>query len=83
VAIAMAGALEHGLAIMEELDRAGSLPRYAALPAAKADLLFRSGRWRPAAAEYERALQLTASGPERRFLEQRLADARRRAGLPA
>jgi len=83
VAIAMAGALEHGLALVEELDRGGALERYAALPAAKADLLWRSGRFRAAAAEYERALSLTASAPERRFLEQRLHESRRRAERPA
>ncbi|HVE85971.1 MAG TPA: DUF6596 domain-containing protein [Myxococcales bacterium] len=82
VALAMAGALEHGLSIIEALDRSGALERYAALPAAKADLLWRAGRYRPAAAEYRRALSLAASGPERRFLERRLEEALRKADPP-
>jgi RNA polymerase sigma-70 factor (ECF subfamily) len=79
VAIAMAGALEHGLQLIEVLDRKGDLKTYAALPAAKADLLWRQGRFRSAAAEYERALALAASAPEQRFLERRAAEARRRS----
>jgi len=83
VALAMAGALEHGLQLVEALDGSGALPRYAALPAARADLLWRMGRFRAAAAQYERALALAASGPEKRFLEQRLHEARRRAQPPS
>ncbi|HYV47744.1 MAG TPA: sigma-70 family RNA polymerase sigma factor [Myxococcaceae bacterium] len=79
VAVAMAGALEHGLQLIEALDRSGELKTYAALPAAKADLLWRSGRFRAAAAEYDRARALAASAPEKRFLEGRAAEARRRA----
>jgi len=83
VAVAMAGALEHGLQLIEALDRSGDLKTYAALPAAKADLLWRSGRYRAAAAEYDRARALAASTPEQRFLERRAAEARRRASQPS
>jgi RNA polymerase sigma-70 factor (ECF subfamily) len=40
----------------------------------RADLLRRLGRLAQAGAAYARALELTQPGPERRFLESRLAD---------
>ena len=44
------------------------------LAAAQADLLRRSGRADDAAARYRRAIELAPTGPERRFLERRLAE---------
>lgn len=67
VAIAMAGQLEKGLALIDEID----LPNYALLPAARADLLRRLGRLPEAATAYRDALLLVKNDAERRFLERR------------
>ncbi|MCW2968785.1 MAG: polymerase sigma-70 factor, subfamily [Solirubrobacteraceae bacterium] len=50
-----------------------ALHDYRYLHATRADLLRRLGRGEEAAAAYARALALTEAGPERRFLERRLA----------
>jgi RNA polymerase sigma-70 factor (ECF subfamily) len=70
VAVAEADGLEAGLAAMDALE---GLDGYHYLHAARADLLRRLGRADEARAAYERALELVASEPERRFLEGRLA----------
>jgi RNA polymerase sigma-70 factor, ECF subfamily len=44
------------------------------LPAAKADLLRREGRWREAAESYRQALAMVSNEPERRFLTRRLME---------
>jgi RNA polymerase sigma-70 factor, ECF subfamily len=72
VAIALAGQPERGLALLEELDRSGSLAGYHLLAAAQADLLRRAGRSEPAARAYRRALEEAPDGPERRFLHRQL-----------
>jgi len=69
VAMALAGEVEKGLAILEAIE---GLEGYSYLPAARADLLRRLGRRDEAAASYREALTLTDNGPERRFLERRL-----------
>jgi RNA polymerase sigma-70 factor, ECF subfamily len=69
VAMALAGEVEKGLAILEAIE---GLEGYSYLPAARADLLRRLGRRDEAAASYREALVLTDNGPERRFLERRL-----------
>jgi RNA polymerase sigma-70 factor, ECF subfamily len=69
VAIALAGRLEDGLALVENLD---GLEGYHLLHAARADLLRRLHRHDEAAVAYRDALALTANEAERRFLEQRL-----------
>ena len=46
---------------------------YHLLPAARADLLRRLGRFSEAAAAYREALALVANDADRRFLERRLA----------
>jgi len=51
---------------------------YTYLPATTADVLRRLGRLPEAAVEYERALTLTQSEAERRFLRRRLAETSRR-----
>src|SRR5262249_3200587 len=61
VAIALAGDLEAGLALVDDL---ADLDAYHLLHAARADLLRRLGRSEEAAAEYRRALELTANEPE-------------------
>ena len=71
VALALAGDVEGGLALLDEI---GGLEGYSYLPAAQADLLRRLGRLEEAAARYREALALTDNAPERRFLERRLRE---------
>jgi RNA polymerase sigma-70 factor (ECF subfamily) len=73
VAIAMAGGLPDGLALIEELETSGELNDYFLMWAAKADLLRRMGSFVDAAAAYRRALEVVTNNPDRRFLERRLA----------
>jgi RNA polymerase sigma-70 factor (ECF subfamily) len=61
---------EAGLALIDRLDLAG----YQYFHATRADLLRRLGRRDEARAEYERALALAHTEPERRFLERRIAE---------
>jgi RNA polymerase sigma-70 factor (ECF subfamily) len=68
VAVAMADGPEAGLVLIDGID----LPRYHLLHAARADLLRRLGRNQEAAAEYELALGLAPTDPERVFLTERL-----------
>jgi RNA polymerase sigma-70 factor (ECF subfamily) len=66
-------------AALAELDALGADPAlrgYHYLPAARADLLRRSGRLEEAAAAYADALALVPDGQERAFLERRLAEVR-------
>jgi RNA polymerase sigma-70 factor, ECF subfamily len=74
VAVAMADGPAAGLALVDELATGGSLGAYFLLPATRADLLRRLGRREEAAASYRDALRLVATGPERRFLSNRLAE---------
>jgi RNA polymerase sigma-70 factor (ECF subfamily) len=71
VAVALAGDLERGLDLVDEI---AGLDGYHLLHAARADLLRRLGRDEEAAEEYRRALQLATNCVETRFLEQRLAE---------
>jgi RNA polymerase sigma-70 factor (ECF subfamily) len=66
-----------GLRLLDGL--ADALADYHLLPAVRADLLRRLARWSDAAAEYRRALTLTPSAAERRFLTRRLAEMETRA----
>jgi RNA polymerase sigma-70 factor (ECF subfamily) len=68
VAVAEAGSPAQALAIVETLD----LDEYRYLHSTRAELLRRLGRQAEAAAAYRRALDLTASEHERRFLQRRL-----------
>jgi RNA polymerase sigma-70 factor (ECF subfamily) len=73
VAVAMAGQPDRGLALIEELDAAGSLAGYHLLAAARADLLRRMGRLEEAGRWYRQAIaDAPADGPERRFLARQL-----------
>ncbi|HET9094129.1 MAG TPA: sigma-70 family RNA polymerase sigma factor [Solirubrobacteraceae bacterium] len=74
VAVAMAGDLDGGLALVDELAQRGELASYHLLPAVRADLLRRRGDTAGAASQYRRALELAPSEPERRFLRRRLAE---------
>ena len=71
VAVALAGDLDEGLALLDAID---GLESYHLLHAARADLFRRLDRRDEAAASYRRALELTTSAPESRFLERRLAE---------
>jgi RNA polymerase sigma-70 factor, ECF subfamily len=73
-AIAMAEGPTAGLALIDALEAKGELAGYHLLPAARADLLRRQGRWREAAEAYRQALDLVANAPERRYLTRRLAE---------
>jgi RNA polymerase sigma-70 factor (ECF subfamily) len=73
VAVAMAEGPGAGLLLVDELVDAGQLDGYHLLHATRADLLRRLDRRAEAAEAYRRALSLTASAAERRFLERRLA----------
>jgi RNA polymerase sigma-70 factor (ECF subfamily) len=74
VAIAMAGALERGLELVDELDQGGELDGYHLLPSARAELQRRLGRHAEAAESYRRALALVSNEAERRHLERRLRE---------
>jgi RNA polymerase sigma-70 factor, ECF subfamily len=74
VAIAMAGGLERGLELVDELDQRGELDGYHLLPVARAELLRRLDRPAEAAKAYRRALELVGNEPERRHLERRLRE---------
>jgi RNA polymerase sigma-70 factor (ECF subfamily) len=66
----MADGWERGLELMEGLP----LDDYHLFHAARADLLRRLERHEEAAAAYRRALELTRSEPEQRYLSGRLAE---------
>ena len=70
VALAEAGELEAGLALVDGLDLDG----YHYLHAARAEMLRRLDRVAEARTAYARALALVHSGAERTFLERRLAE---------
>jgi RNA polymerase sigma-70 factor (ECF subfamily) len=77
VAVAMAGDIEAGLAIIDELGGDARLDRYYLLEATRADLLRRRGDRAAASAAYQRALPLAPSEAERRYLLGRLQEVRR------
>jgi RNA polymerase sigma-70 factor (ECF subfamily) len=79
-AVAMADGPVVGLAMMDGIAASGELERYPYLHAARADLLRRLSRWSEAATAYRRALELTTNGPERAYLERRLAEVRTAPG---
>jgi RNA polymerase sigma-70 factor (ECF subfamily) len=69
IAVAELDGPEAGLALLDEL----TLDDYRYFHSTRADLLRRLGRDDEARAAYARAIELTPPGPERRFLEGRLA----------
>jgi RNA polymerase sigma-70 factor, ECF subfamily len=69
IAIAEIHGPEAGLALLDRLE----LDEYRYYHSTRADLLRRLGRDDEARSAYTRALELTQPGPERRFLEKRLA----------
>ncbi len=73
VALAMRDGPEAGLATLDTLLEDGALDSYQLAHAARADLCRRLGLNADARTAYRRAIELTAQGPARRFLEKRLA----------
>jgi RNA polymerase sigma-70 factor (ECF subfamily) len=71
VAVALAGNVDRGLALLDEV---AGLDQYHLLHAARADLYRRLERRDEAAAAYRRALELTTNDAETRYLERRLAE---------
>ena len=78
VAVAMSDGPAAGLALLRRLEADGALGGYYLLPATRADFLRRIGRDEEAARAYEEAAALAGAGPERRFLNARLAEVRSR-----
>lgn len=74
VGVAMRGGASAGLALIEGILGRGELSEYSLLYAAKADLLRRAGQTAAARVDYEKALGLAGTDPERRFLERRLRE---------
>jgi RNA polymerase sigma-70 factor (ECF subfamily) len=74
VALAMRDGPEPGLAVVDAILARGDLDDYRLAHAARADLCRRLGRSAEARASYQRALSLTRTEPERRFLERRMAE---------
>ena len=74
VAVAMVDGPEAGLLLIDAIDARGELRDYHLLDAARADLLRRLGRHDEATRAYERALELAALEPERRFLSRRISE---------
>ena len=70
IAVAEVDGPETGLALVDRLDLDG----YQYFHSTRADLLRRLDRTDEARKEYERALELAHTEPERRFLQRRLAD---------
>ena len=68
IAHGMAYGPEAGLRLMDEIAEAAALRNYAPLPAARGDLLFRTGRLVEARSEFEAAANLTRNVRERAFL---------------
>jgi len=74
VALAMRDGPEAGLSLINAILARGDLDGYYLAHAAQADLCRRLGHTAEARVAYERALNLAQQGPERRFLERRLAE---------
>ena len=75
VAVSMAFGPADGLAIVESLADSGELRGYHLLPATRADMLRRLGRYQEAASAYEEARDLAGTEAERRYLERRRREA--------
>lgn len=74
VAVAMRDDSASGLALIDNIIESGELASYHLAHAARADLYRRMGKTGEARTAYKQAMQLARQEPERRFLEQRLAE---------
>ena len=72
VAVSMAFGPAQGLELVDELLNEPALRDYHLLPAVRADLLIRLGRWADAKPELDRAARLAKNARERELLLQRL-----------
>ena len=77
-AVAMRDGPEAGLVLIDGILGRGELADYALAHSARAELCRRLGRTDEAIESYQRALGLTKQGPQRRFIERRLANLRER-----
>ncbi len=75
VAVGMSEGPAAGLALVDALQASAKLAGYYLLPATRADLLRRLGRFAEAADAYREALDLAATDTERSYLAGRLAEA--------
>lgn len=76
VAFGMAFGPDVALRILDDEVLQAALADYALLPAARADMLMRAGRGDEAAAQFERAAELSANDRQSAFLRRRAAAAR-------
>jgi RNA polymerase sigma-70 factor (ECF subfamily) len=76
VAVAMARTPAAGLELLDDEALSRPLESYHLYHAARADLLRRAGRFQDALTAYTRALELTANGRERAYLERRTREVR-------
>lgn len=74
VAVAMAGSVAEGMALLAEIEASGELAGYHLFYAARADLLRRAGRLAEATESYRQALALCTNPVERRYLERRVRE---------
>ena len=74
VAVSMRDGPSAGLVLIDALLERGQLTTYNLAHAARADLLRRLRRTTTAHAAYQRALELTRTEPERRFIQRRLRE---------
>ena len=72
VAVALAGGIDRGLTLIDEIGVGGVLDSYYLFHAARADLLRRLERLDDAASAYRRALPLVTNDVERAYLRKRL-----------
>lgn len=82
VAVGMAEGPQAGLALVDQLISGGALENYHLLPAVRADLLYKLGRFDEAAVEFERAAQRTGNLRERELLLRRAAGCGEQAKPP-
>lgn len=81
VAVAMVSGPETALRLLDEISAEGYLLDYALAHSARAEWLLELSVFDQAARCFEKALELSRSGAEKRFLENRLAECRSRARL--
>jgi RNA polymerase sigma-70 factor (ECF subfamily) len=77
VAVGMADGPDAALELLDALEASGQLSGYHLLPATRADLLRRLGRYTESAASYRTALDLAPNEAERRYLERRISEVAR------
>lgn len=80
VAVAMAYGPDAGLGLLPPLEADPALSSYHLLPATRADLERRAGRYEAAGRAYRRALELVVNPVERAYLVRRLAEVSAGAG---